>query len=185
MVNGIELTLWMVVAKTAAVHTLTYFAMGLIAFSLFKYSEKFADPALSSIMRQTNDPMVRAGVLFQPIRGVLFGLVFYLLRDVLFAQPNGWLITWAMLVVLGIISTFGPARGSIEGLIYTKASIRGLWGGMLEVLSQSLLLSFVTVYWVNHPGIAWLTWTLAIMSIIAVVLPALGLLARRTGPPRS
>ncbi len=181
MINGIELPLWAVVAKTAAVHTLTYFAVGLIAFSLFKYSARFADPVLSSFMRQTDDPMVRAGVLFQPIRGLLFGLVFYLLRDVLFAQPNGWLITWAMLVVIGIISTFGPARGSIEGLIYTKVSFSGLWGGMVEVLSQSFLLSFVTFYWVTHPRIAWLTWTLAVMSIIAVALPALGLLARRTG----
>jgi hypothetical protein len=92
--NGNKPTIWEIVARTAVVHTLTYFAIGLIAYSLFDYSARFADPALNSLMRQTDDPLVQAGVLFQPIRGVLFGLVFYLLRDVLFRQKNGWLVMW-------------------------------------------------------------------------------------------
>ena len=178
--NEIQLTLMGIIAKTVVIHTLTYFAVGLIAFSLFKYSERFADPALSSFMRPTDDPLVRAGVLFQPIRGALFGLVFYLLRDVLFRQNNGWLIMWITLVVIGIISTFGTAAGSIEGFIYTKLSYKkGLWGGLIEVLSQSFLLSVVTYYWVNHPGTVWLNWVLVILFFIALILPALGLLARR------
>jgi hypothetical protein len=180
IMNEIQLTLMGIIAKTVVIHTLTYFAVGLIAFSLFKYSERFADPALSSFMRPTDDPLVRAGVLFQPIRGALFGLVFYLLRDVLFRQNNGWLIMWITLVVIGIISTFGTAAGSIEGFIYTKLSYKkGLWGGLIEVLSQSFLLSVVTYYWVNHPGTVWLNWVLVILFFIALILPALGLLARR------
>jgi hypothetical protein len=179
MMSGKQLTLWGIAAKTAVVHTLTYFAVGLIAFSLFNYSASFADPALSSFMRQTDDPLVQAGVLFQPIRGILFGLVFYLLRNVLFRQKNGWLIMWITLVVIGIISTFGPAPGSIEGLIYTRLSFIGLWGGLVEVLSQSFLLSVITYYWVNHPEKRWLTWAFGILFIIALTLPALGLLARQ------
>jgi len=178
--NEIQLTLMGIIGKTVVVHTLTYFVVGLIAFSLFKYSERFADPALSSFMRPTDDPLVRAGVLFQPIRGALFGLVFYLLRDVLFRQNNGWLIMWITLVVIGIISTFGTATSSIEGFIYTKLSYKkGLWGGLIEVLSQSFLLSVVTYYWVNHPGTVWINWVLVILFLIALILPALGLLARR------
>ena len=177
--NEKQLTLWGIIAKTAVVHTLTYFAVGLIAFSLFNYTARFADPALSSLMRQTDDPLVQAGVLFQPIRGVLFGLVFYLLRDVLFRRKNGWLIMWITLVVIGIISTFGPAPASIEGLIYTKLSFIGLGGGFVEVLSQSFLLSAITYYWMNHPEKRWLTWVLGILFIIALILPALGLLARQ------
>ena len=175
--NGIQLTLWGIAARTVVVHTITYFVVGLTAFKLFHYSTQFADPALSSLMRQTDDPLVQAGVLFQPIRGILFGLVFYLLRDVLFQQSNGWLIMWITLVVIGIISTFGPTPGSIEGLIYTRLSIKGLWGGMVEVLAQSLLLSTITYYWVNHPEKTCLNWTLGILFIIALALPALGLLA--------
>lgn len=170
--------LWGIVARTAVVHTLTYFIVGLVAYSLFDYSTKFADPVLSSVMRQTNDPLVQAGVLFQPIRGVLFGLVFYLLRDVLFRQKNGWLKMWFTLVVIGIISTFGTAPGSIEGLIYTKARFDGLSGGGLEVLSQSFLLSVLVCYWVGHPEKRWLNWVLGILFFIALLLPALGLLAR-------
>jgi len=177
--NEKQLTLSEIVEKTVIVHTLTYFTIGLIAFSLFNYTARFADPALSSLMRQADDPLVQAGVLFQPIRGLLFGLVFYLLRDVLFRQKNGWLIMWITLVVTGIISTFGTAPGSIEGLIYTKVTFTGLWGGLVEVLSQSFLLSVLVYYWVNHPERRWLNWTLGILFFIALILPALGLLARQ------
>ena len=177
--NEKQLTLWGIIARTTVVHTLTYFAVGLIAFSLFNYSARFADPALSSLMRPTDDPLVQAGVLFQPIRGVLFGLVFYLLRDVLFRQKNGWLVTWITLVVIGIYSTFGIAPGSIEGLIYTKISFDGLWGGGIEVLFQSFLLSVLTYYWVNHSEKKWLSWLLVVLFFIALLLPALGLLARQ------
>jgi len=163
--------------KTTIVHTVTYFVIGLIAFFLFDYSAEFADPALNFLMRPTDDPLVQAGVLFQPIRGILFGLVFYLLRDVLFRQKNGWLITWINLVVIGIYSTFGTAPGSIEGLIYTKVSFSSLWGGGFEVLSQSLLLSVLTYYWVNHPEKKWLNWLFGILFFIALAMPALGLLA--------
>ena len=177
--NEKQLTLWGIVAKTSIIHTLTYFAIGLIAFTLFNYSAQFADPALSSLMRQTDDPLVQAGVLFQPIRGVLFGLVFYLLRDVLLRQKNGWLIMWITLVVVGIVSTFGPAPGSIEGLIYTKVSFNGLWGGLVEVLLQSFLLSALICYWVNHPEKRWLSWAFGVLFLMALTLPALGLLSRQ------
>lgn len=174
-----NLTLWTVVAKTTAVHTVTYFAVGFLAFNLFHYSRRFADPDLASFMRPTDDPWVRAGVLFQPIRGAIFGLAFYLLRDVLFVRSDGWLILWATLVAIGILSTFGPSPGSIEGMIYTKRAFKGLGGGMVEVLTQSLLLSAITFYWVNHPALAWLTWTLVGLFGLSLALPALGLLARQ------
>jgi hypothetical protein len=82
------------------------------------------------------------------------------------------------LPMVGILSTFGTAPGSIEGLIYTKASFTGLWGGGIEVLLQSLLLSVLTCYWVNHPEKKWLNWVLGILFFLALILPALGLLAR-------
>jgi hypothetical protein len=167
--------------KATVIHTVTYFLAGLTAYSLFNYSASFVDPALSSLMRPTDDPLVQAGVLFQPIRGILFGLVFYLLRDVLFQKKYGWLVAWIMLVVVGIYSTFGTAPGSIEGLIYTKASFGNLWGGGLEVITQSLLLSVLTCYWVNHPEKKWLNWLFGICFFIAMVLPAMGLLARLAG----
>jgi hypothetical protein len=169
-------TFWAITLKTIVVHTITYFAVGLFAFVVFDYSTRFADPSISCLMRQTDDPLVAAGPLFQPIRGFLFGIVFYLLRDVLFRGRGGWFTMWVMLVLVGIFSTFGPTPGSVEGMIYTTLPIRGQLFGLIEVLLQSLLLSIVTTYWVSRPNLKWLSWVLGVLFIIVLLLPALGLL---------
>jgi hypothetical protein len=176
-----HLTLWGIVARTTVVHTITYFAVGFLAFTLFDYSERFADPGLRGYMRQTDDPLVMAGVLFQPIRGALFGVVLYLLREVLFRR-SGWWIAWVTLAVVGIISPFGPAPASIEGLIYTKLPVTGLWGGLLEVLTQSFLLSVLTFHWVTHPDKRWLSRLYIALFVITLGLPTLGLLSRPATP---
>ena len=121
--------------------------------------------------------MVLAGPLFQPIRGVLFGVVFYLLRDSCLGMKNGWVTMWIVLVVVGILSTFGAAPGSVERLIYTTIPVSfQLGGGLLEVLVQALLLSFGVFYWVTHPDKRWLTWGFGVVFVIVLALPALGLL---------
>ncbi len=171
-----QLTFWGITLRTIVVHTVTYFVVGILAFTIFDYRALFAVPGLSSFMRPIDDPLVTAGVLFQPIRGVLFGVVFYLLRDVFFGKKNGWLILWAVLVVVGIFATFGPSPGSVEGLIYTTVPVSRQLLGLIEVLVQSLLLSFVLFYWVNHPEKRWLTRALGVVFVIVLVLPILGLL---------
>ena len=80
-----------VLVKSAVTHTVTYFLMGIIAFFFFDYTAHYARPHIAAFMRQTDVPLVTAGPLFQPIRGVLFGLVFYLLRGSLFGRKRGWL----------------------------------------------------------------------------------------------
>ena len=165
----LELTL-----KTIVVHTLTYFAVGLAAFTVFNYSAMFARPELS-FMRPTSDPLVALGPALQPMRGILFALAFYPLREILFGRKNGWLIIWLLLVSLGIFSTFAAAQGSVEGLIYTKLPLADHFsGGMLEVLGQSFLLSAGLYYWVNHPEKRWLNWVLAILFVLAVLMSVLG-----------
>jgi hypothetical protein len=160
-------------AKTIVVHTLTYFLMGILAFNFLGYAEAFASPEMACWMRQADDPMVMAGVLFQPLRGLLFALAFYPLREALFGRRNGWLVMWWLLVALGILSTFGPAPGSIEGLVFTviPISIRGY----VEVVPQALLLSAGLFYWVKHSDRRWLNWVLGIAFFVALLLPALGL----------
>jgi len=171
-----ELSLSRLTLKTVVVHTITYFIAGLLAYTLGRYEKAFSQPPLSYIMRPTSDPLVMAGPLFQPIRGVIFALALYPLRSVLFAKRGGWLILWWLLLALGVLSTFGPSPGSVEGLIYTKipplAQILGLW----EVLLQSLLFSVILFYWVNHRDKRWLDWTLGIAFTIVMILPLLGLL---------
>ncbi len=169
-------TLASLTGKTVVVHTVTYFVAGILAFTFGHYEQAFAQPPLSYFMRQTSDPLVRAGVLFQPIRGVIFALAFYPLRSVLFAR-RGWLVLWWLLVALGILSTFGPAPGSVEGMVYTVISPVSQMAGLWEVLLQSLLLSVLLWYWVANPAKRWLTWTLITAFAIVMVLPVLGLLA--------
>ncbi|MBZ5683365.1 MAG: hypothetical protein LAO24_25070 [Acidobacteriia bacterium] len=164
-------------AKTMVCHTLTYFLMGALAAHFLHYAELLARP--DSGMRHITDPWVMAGPLFQPLRGLVFALVFYPLRDSLFGKKNGWLLMGWILIALGILSTFGPASGSIEGMIYTPAPIRFQLRGWLEVIPQALLLSALLCYWVNHSEKKWLNWLLGTLFVIMMALPVLGLLARK------
>ena len=172
-----RITLTGLTVKTVVVHTITYFIAGFLAYTLGGYEKTFAQPPLSYLMRPTTDPVVMAGPLFQPIRGVIFALALYPLRSVLFGERRGWLILWWLLLALGVLSTFGPSPGSVEGLVYTIIppldQILGLW----EVLLQSLLFSFILFYWVNHPQKKWLNWTLGIAFSVVIILPILGLVA--------
>jgi hypothetical protein len=165
-----------VTVKAAVTHTVTYFVMGLLASTIFDYGRLYAETSLNLLMRQTSEPLVMAGPLFQPLRGILFGIVFFLLRDILFRGENGWLVMWIVLVVLGIISPFGPTPGSIEGMIYTIIPIEIQLKGLPEVLLQALVLSVVLVYWVNHPERKWLNWTMGTAFCLIMLMPTLGLL---------
>jgi hypothetical protein len=170
------------ILKTIVVHTISYFIAGILALTLGGYDKTFSQPPLSYLMRPTTDPLVMAGPLFQPIRGLIVALALYPLRTVLFSARRGWLILWWLLLALGVLSTYGPAPGSVEGLIYTIippfSQILGLW----EVLLQSLLFSVVLFYWVNHPERRWLNWTLGSVFAIVMILPLLGLLVGGAGP---
>jgi hypothetical protein len=131
-------------------------------------------------MRQTDEAIVMAGPLFQPLRGFLFGICFYPFRSVLFGRPRGWAVMWCLLVVVGILSTFGPAPGSIEGMIYTTIPIPTQLVGLTEVIVQSLLLSALLCFWVNNPDNRWVGRTLMGCFLMTILLPAMGLLF---GPP--
>jgi hypothetical protein len=163
-------------AKTMVCHTITYIFMGILAAHFLNYAAEFAKPC--SGMRPITDPMVMAGPLFQPIRGLIFALVFYPLRASLFGRKNGWLLMGWMLVALGILSTFGPAPASVEGMLYTPVPVLHQLRGWLEVVPQALLLSALLCYWVNHPDKKWLSWLLTVVFFILMAMIVMGLLVR-------
>ena len=163
--------------KTTIIHTVTYFIVGLISFLWLDYSAKFADPTVANLMRQTDHPLVAAGPMFQVLRGFLFGIVFYALREIIFARKRGWLTLWLLLVVVGVLSAFGPTPGSIEGMIYTVLPAWFHIVGLPEVFIQSGLLAFVTHYWVNHPEKKWLAWLFGAMFVVVILLSLLGILS--------
>jgi hypothetical protein len=162
-------------AKTAICHTITYFIMGALAYNLLHYAELIANPC--SGMKPMSDPMVRAGVLLQPLRGVLFASIFYPLRSCLFGRKYGWLVMSWILVGVGILGTFGAPAGSLEGFIYTTTPVWLQLRSYLEIVTQAILLSALTCYWVNHPDKKWLTWVLSVpfcllMAFFAFILVA-------------
>lgn len=170
------LTLFALTVKTVVMHTLTYFLMGILAATFLNYAERFARPELICWMRPTTDPLVMAGVLFQPLRGLVFALVFFPLRQQLFDKRHGWLLLWWLLVALGILGTFGPAPGSIEGLVYTVIPWTNQVLGWLEVVPQTILLALGLWLWVRYSEKRWLNWVFGIAFVIVILLPVLGLL---------
>jgi hypothetical protein len=169
--------------RTIVVHTITYSLMGIVAMLFLNYAEQFSRPAMASWMRQTSDPIVMAGPLFQPIRGLIFAFVFYPFRAILFTNRHGWLIMWWMLVGLGILSTFGPTPGSIEGMVYTTIPIRNQLAAWLEIVPQAFLLSATLCYWVRHPNKRWLNWTLSVIFVVFLLLVVLGLVVTNSAKP--
>lgn len=162
--------------KTIVVHTVTYFIMGAFASTFLNYAERFARPEMACWMRQFDDPLIMLGPLLQPIRGLIFALAFFPLREILFDRKNGWLVMWWLLVALGILSTFGPAPASVEGMLYTVIPITDQLTGWLEVVPQALLLSVILFYWVNHPEKKWLNWVMGVVFLVMLLMPITGLL---------
>jgi len=168
-----------VILKTIVSHTVTYFLLGIFSYVFLDYTARFSDPVIAQYFRPTTDPLVTAGPLFQPIRGLILGAILFLLREPFFHRKYGWLSLWATLVVIGILSPYVGAPGSLEGLIYSKVPYSFQITLLPEVILQTLLFSALVFYWVNHPEKKWLTWVLAICFFLVLILPALGLLVPR------
>ncbi|MCI0555669.1 MAG: hypothetical protein L0287_32385 [Anaerolineae bacterium] len=168
-------TLGSLILKTSVAHTLTYFMMGILAFNLLDYANSYISGVLACFMRPTDSPWVAAGPALQPIRGLIFALAFYPLREIFFGKKNGWLILWWTLVALGILSTFGPVPASIEGMIYTIVPTTVT--SYVEIVPQAFLFSALLYYWVNHPEKKWLNWVLGTLFTLIFLLSVLGVLA--------
>lgn len=169
-----------IVLKTVVTHTITYFFAGMTAYFVFDYATLMSHPPLSAWIRPLNHPMIMAGPLLQPIRGALFGLIFYMLQDAFFAE-NGWLKMWAVLAGVGIFGTFAGPPGSIEGLIYSPLPLSIHLTLLPEVVMQSFVLSWLVFQWVNHPEKKWLNWVLGVLFALVLVMPTMGLLSLSGG----
>lgn len=168
-------TLWSLILKTSVAHTLTYFLMGILAFNFLDYANSYITGPLACFMRPTDSPWVAAGPALQWIRGIIFALAFYPLRETFFGKKNGWLILFWTLVALGVLSTFGPAPASIEGIIYTI--IPTDISSYVEVVPQAFLFSGLLYYWVNHPEKKWLNWVLGILFALILLMSVMGVMA--------
>jgi hypothetical protein len=170
-----------VVIKSIVTHTVTYFVFGLLALFVFDYAHLFAETDLRFLMRPVSDPLVMAGPMLQPIRGFLFGVLLFVLRETFFGTRWGWLRLWLVLLVFGIVGPPGPVPGSLEGLIYTTLPIGVQLKGLPEVVFQTLAFSWILCTWVDHPRTRWIGWCLGFLFALEFVLVGLGMLVGRAG----
>jgi hypothetical protein len=154
--------------RVIALHMITYFIAGLLAVNLMDYETLFRTGGLEHYMHPTDTPIVALGPSLQWIRGLIFAVVLWPFREVILNSPKGWLKLWGIFAGLGILATFGPALGSVDGIIYTKIPVEVQIRALPELLFQSLLLSIGLWWWYHNPR----NW----MTIVSIVLVALILL---------
>lgn len=133
------------ILKVAIAHVLTYIVCGMVSSQIFGYQNSLSGAG----MRDMNSIIVGLAPLFQIIRGLLFAIVLWMIRDVFMNKKYGWLKLWIILIILGIFNTPGTAPGSIEGFIYLLPSNEPLSlqiGGMLEILIQTLIFSIIVTF---------------------------------------
>ena len=163
--------------RTILSHTVTYFITGVVASILLGYATRMTQPDVAPIIRKITDPILIASPLFQPVRAALLATVFYLLRDVFFNYRKGWLIMWWMLAVIGILTPFSASWGGIEGMIFFNVPVWDHLAGWPEVFSQTLFLSVILTYWVDHPKNKRLHVILLVGFILTMLLPMIALSA--------
>lgn len=133
------------ILKVTIAHVLTYIVCGMVFSQIFGYQNSLSDAG----MRDMNSIIVGHAPLFQIIRGLLFAIVLWMIRDVFMNKKYGWLKLWIILIILGIFNTPGTAPGSIEGFIYLLPSNEPLSlqiGGMMEILIQTLIFSIIVTF---------------------------------------
>jgi hypothetical protein len=164
--------------RVTACHMVTYFVAGLLAYTLLDYATLFQSGPFACWMRPTTSRWVAAGPGLQWIRGLVFAIVLYPFRHVFLESARGWLKLWGLLLGLGILSTYGPAPGSVEGLLYTKIPPLDQAKGLSEVVGQSLAFSILLVAWYRWPHRAWGI-VLYSLTALAILMSIAGALAAR------
>jgi hypothetical protein len=161
--------------RVSACHMVTYFVAGVLAFFLLDYEKVFRSEHMACWMRPLDSIWVALGPGLQWIRGLVFAVVLYPFRGVFLNGKRGALKLWGLLLGLGILSTYGPAPGSVEGLIYTTIPPLQQITGLSELVGQSLAFSLLLVAWYRHPHKAWggVLYTLAVLVILMSVAGAL------------
>jgi hypothetical protein len=164
-VNPFAIFVW----RVTAVHMITYFIVGLLAMFVFNYREAFATESLQGFMKPLDSPWVALGPGLQVIRGLLFGLALWPFITIILAPGKGWWKLWFLFVTLGILATFGPAMGSVDGMIYTTVPVGEQLLYLPELFGQSLLLSLGIYYWYKRPFAGYNYVALTLVALILLM----------------
>nr|MBC7244607.1 hypothetical protein [Chloroflexota bacterium] len=132
--------------KVVLVHCFTYFVFGLIMSNLLNYAKLFQQEVIRDFMLPFGSRSL-LGVLFQPVRGLLFAVALWPIRRLILERKHGWLSLWLIFVVFAILSTTSAAPSSIEGILYTKLPLWYHLIGLPEIMLQTLAFSYLLVLW--------------------------------------
>ena len=135
------------VGRFTLLHVVTYTVAGVIFMNLFNYAEVFQTSEVFAHFRSIESPIMQAVPFLQIIRGIIFALILYPFYEVIVNHKRGWLILFGVLWGLTYLGSVEATLGSIEGMIYTKASLAEHLVGMPEVTIQMLVFSWLFVKW--------------------------------------
>ncbi len=133
--------------KIMIAHTITYLVFGLIMSHLFDYEKLFTIDIIKNYMRPFGSEYILAGPFLQPVRGLLFAIGLWPVRELFFKMKNGWLPIWGLLVIFGIFNTPAAAPCSIEGVIYSRLPLWYHLLGLPEIILQTLAFSVGSYFW--------------------------------------
>lgn len=155
--------------RITAIHVITYFIIGIITMNIFDYQSVFTNGNLGSFMKNLDSPWVALGPSLQILRGFIFAIVLWPFKSIFLYGEYGWFKLWLLFIGLSILATFGPAIGSIDGMIYTTIPISQQILFLPELIIQSFLLSFFIFYWYNKPKKAYNIISIILVSLIILM----------------
>ena len=135
------------VGRFTLLHVITYTVAGVIFMNVFNYAEVFETSQVFAHFRSIDSPIMQAAPFLQIIRGAFFALILYPFYEVIVNHKRGWLVLFGVLWGLTYIGSVEATLGSIEGLIYTKATLAEHFVGTPEVTIQMLVFSWLFVKW--------------------------------------
>jgi hypothetical protein len=164
--------------RTTACHVVTYFAMGMAAYTVFQYRGLFEEPQLASFMKPVDSKWVAAGGALQAIRAVIIAAALYPFRQVFLAAPAGWLKLAGLLIGLSVLSTAGPSPGSFEGFVYTRLTGVQHLRGLPEVIIQNATFAYLLCGWYRGKSKAW-GYVLGGLMALGILMSIAGVFAPR------
>ena len=128
--------------KVIFAHVFTYILCGIIAMNLFNYWEWIIE---QENWRKMDSIIIQLALVFQIIRGILYGIVLLIIKDKIVNTKYGIIKLFIIITILGIFNTPGTNEGSIEGFIYliNNEPLIIRVGGLLEIMIQNLLFCII------------------------------------------
>jgi hypothetical protein len=163
--------LWRVVAS----HVISYFIVGLIAFTVLDYRTLYAETELRHLMRSTDSAWVAAGPALQVIRGIIFGLVLWPFADRI-VTTGGGVRLYGLMLGLAVLGTAGPSPGSLEGLFFTTLPLEIHLIGLPEVIVQTGIFSALLFAWCRKPA-RWMDVAASVGIVLVLLMSVAGALA--------